>query len=131
LGFLGQDLQTPEIASTLEISERTVKFYISNLLAKSGKKTRSSLLLWWVETGGAPATGEGADIQSLLRAPFARIEAELARIANLIGSRTAQMESEISAAASARDRAAEIDRTVKALKESIFGGGECLPKSTS
>lgn len=43
--FLMENLSNKEIASRLNMSERTVKFHVSNLLGKHGVKRRSDLIL--------------------------------------------------------------------------------------
>jgi len=45
LGPLLQNLSNKEIASQLNISERTVKFHVSNLLAKHGVRRRADLIV--------------------------------------------------------------------------------------
>lgn len=45
LDFLLENLSNKEIASKLHISERTVKFHVSSLLAKFGVRRRSDLIL--------------------------------------------------------------------------------------
>ncbi|HTD52221.1 MAG TPA: response regulator transcription factor [Thermoanaerobaculia bacterium] len=45
LGLLLENLSNKEIASRLQISSRTAKFHVSNLLAKYGVKKRADLLM--------------------------------------------------------------------------------------
>jgi DNA-binding NarL/FixJ family response regulator len=54
LDKLMENLSNKEIANNLRISERTVKFHVSNLLAKHGVQRRSDLiLLYFQRTQGA------------------------------------------------------------------------------
>jgi DNA-binding NarL/FixJ family response regulator len=46
--LLLENLSNKEIAVRLQISERTAKFHVSNLLAKCGVKRRADLILLWV-----------------------------------------------------------------------------------
>ena len=51
-----ENLSNKEIANNLRISERTVKFHVSNLLAKHGVQRRSDLiLLYFQRTQDAPS----------------------------------------------------------------------------
>jgi DNA-binding NarL/FixJ family response regulator len=45
LSSLLENLANKEVASRLNISERTVKFHVSNLLAKFGVRRRADLIL--------------------------------------------------------------------------------------
>jgi DNA-binding NarL/FixJ family response regulator len=51
---LGRGLSNKGIAAALVLSPRTVESHISNLLAKSGCRNRTQLLLWFLSawTGG-------------------------------------------------------------------------------
>ena len=44
-----ENLSNKEIASKLRLSERTVKFHVSNLLAQFGVQRRTDLLLQWLQ----------------------------------------------------------------------------------
>lgn len=50
---LRHNLTNKEIANLLHISERTVKFHVSNLLSKFKVQRRSDLLLLWYEKSGS------------------------------------------------------------------------------
>lgn len=50
IGCLLQNLSNKEIASRLNISERTAKFHVSNLLAKHGLQRRADLILLCYQT---------------------------------------------------------------------------------
>jgi DNA-binding CsgD family transcriptional regulator len=56
LGGVIQNFTNKEIATKLNVSERTVKFHVSSLLAKFGVATRAALCRE-VSLGGMPATG--------------------------------------------------------------------------
>ncbi|MGH9728518.1 MAG: LuxR C-terminal-related transcriptional regulator [Candidatus Acidiferrales bacterium] len=49
-----QNLSNKEIASQLNISERTVKFHVSNLLAKHGVRRRADLIVMRFQEGELP-----------------------------------------------------------------------------
>jgi len=51
LNALLENLSNKEIASNLNISERTVKFHVSNLLAKFGVRRRADLILQCYQSG--------------------------------------------------------------------------------
>lgn len=55
LDSLLENLSNKEIASKLNISERTVKFHVSNLLAKYGVRRRADLILLSFQSEPAPA----------------------------------------------------------------------------
>lgn len=55
LGSLLENLANKEIADRLHISERTVKFHVSNLLAKFGVRRRADLILLCYQRRGAVA----------------------------------------------------------------------------
>jgi DNA-binding NarL/FixJ family response regulator len=55
LGTLLENLANKEIADRLHISERTVKFHVSNLLAKFGVRRRADLILLCYQRRGAVA----------------------------------------------------------------------------
>jgi DNA-binding CsgD family transcriptional regulator len=82
LELLAESLDAEEIATTLGISGRTVKFHIGNALAKSGKSDRCSLVTWFAKKGAPPK--EEIELRSLLRSSVARIEAEFATLRGLI-----------------------------------------------
>ena len=54
LDALLENLANKEIASRLNISERTVKFHVSNLLAKFGVRRRADLILLTFQSGSMP-----------------------------------------------------------------------------
>jgi DNA-binding NarL/FixJ family response regulator len=57
LDSLLENLSNKEIASKLNISERTVKFHVSNLLAKFGVQRRADLIvLCFQQSASLPAT---------------------------------------------------------------------------
>ncbi len=49
-----QNLSNKEIAGNLNISERTVKFHVSNLLTKFKVQRRADLILLWYQQGNQP-----------------------------------------------------------------------------
>jgi len=49
LDLLLANLSNKEIAAKLFISERTVKFHVSNLLAKFGVQRRADLIVLWTQ----------------------------------------------------------------------------------
>ncbi|HEX8940046.1 MAG TPA: response regulator transcription factor [Candidatus Limnocylindrales bacterium] len=49
LGLLGQGMSNKEIATTLFITERTARTYVSNILGKLGLASRTQAALWAVE----------------------------------------------------------------------------------
>jgi DNA-binding NarL/FixJ family response regulator len=55
LDSLLENLANKEIASKLNISERTVKFHVSNLLSKFGVRRRADLILLCYQSRGAPS----------------------------------------------------------------------------
>jgi len=55
LETLLENLSNKEIASKLNISERTVKFHVSNLLSKFGVRRRADLILLCYQSRGASA----------------------------------------------------------------------------
>jgi two-component system nitrate/nitrite response regulator NarL len=55
------NLSNKEIATKLNISERTVKFHVSNILAKFGVRRRSDLILLWAQSS-ADAENKTADV---------------------------------------------------------------------
>ena len=105
LRLLTESLGTKEIATTLGISARTVKYHIGNALAKSGKRDRWSLMTWFAQNR-APAmpSKEEIDLRSLVRDSVARIEAELAAVTCAIRDRVAGMEREIEGCTSPRTK---------------------------
>jgi DNA-binding NarL/FixJ family response regulator len=50
-----ENLANKEIASKLNISDRTVKFHVSNLLSKFGVRRRADLILLCYQRRSAPA----------------------------------------------------------------------------
>jgi DNA-binding NarL/FixJ family response regulator len=54
LDGLLENLANKEIASRLNISERTVKFHVSNLLSKFGVRRRADLILLTFQSGALP-----------------------------------------------------------------------------
>lgn len=56
LRSLSQGAANGEIAATLRITEKTVKFHVSNLLAKTGLRSRAQLIAW-VHTGPSAQAG--------------------------------------------------------------------------
>jgi DNA-binding NarL/FixJ family response regulator len=54
LSGLLENLSNKEVADRLHISERTVKFHVSNLLAKFGVRRRADLILLCYQRRGAP-----------------------------------------------------------------------------
>ena len=59
LGALLENLSNKEIANKLNISERTAKFHVSNLLAKFGVRRRADLIMLCYQ-GQSPLTGPGS-----------------------------------------------------------------------
>ncbi|MGE0407325.1 MAG: response regulator transcription factor [Candidatus Korobacteraceae bacterium] len=59
IGCLLDNLSNKEIATKLNISERTAKFHVSNLLTKYGVGRRADLILLWYqkEAGRSPTSG--------------------------------------------------------------------------
>jgi DNA-binding NarL/FixJ family response regulator len=55
LESLLRNLSNKEIASQLNISERTVKFHVSNLLAKHGVRRRADLIVMRFQEGQLPS----------------------------------------------------------------------------
>jgi len=53
LDLLLDNLCNKEIASKLFISERTVKFHVSNLLSKFGVQRRADLIVLWMQRSTA------------------------------------------------------------------------------
>ena len=53
-----QNLSNKEIAGNLNISERTVKFHVSNLLTKFKVQRRADLILLWYQQGNQPSSEE-------------------------------------------------------------------------
>lgn len=51
LELLALGLGNKAIAAALVISPRTVESHVSNLLAKTGCRSRTQLLLWWLAQG--------------------------------------------------------------------------------
>ncbi len=69
LDLLLDNLCNKEIASKLFISERTVKFHVSNLLSKFGVQRRADLIVMWMQRSTAfPWLG-----QDLRRSPSAHV----------------------------------------------------------
>jgi DNA-binding NarL/FixJ family response regulator len=65
IGCLLDNLSNKEIANKLNISERTAKFHVSNLLSKYGVGRRADLILLWYQrqagsTGPAIANSQAA-----------------------------------------------------------------------
>jgi DNA-binding NarL/FixJ family response regulator len=59
LDALLQNLSNKEIASRLDIAERTVKFHVSNLLAKYHVRRRADVILHSFQSGALPAPEPG------------------------------------------------------------------------
>ena len=59
LDSLLENLANKEIGSKLNISERTVKFHVSNLLSKFGVRRRADLILLCYQKRGAKPPHEG------------------------------------------------------------------------
>jgi DNA-binding NarL/FixJ family response regulator len=55
LDGLLHNLSNKEIAAQLNISERTVKFHVSNLLTKFSVRRRADLILLWYQHGNQPS----------------------------------------------------------------------------
>jgi len=55
------NLSNKEIAVKLNISERTVKFHVSNLLSKFGVQRRADLILLWFQNANKPLAAEESD----------------------------------------------------------------------
>ncbi len=53
LDLLLENLANKEIASRLFVSERTVKFHVSNLLSKFGVQRRADLIVLWMQRTSA------------------------------------------------------------------------------
>ncbi len=53
LDLLLDNLSNKEIASKLFVSERTVKFHVSNLLSKFGVRRRADLIVLWMQRASA------------------------------------------------------------------------------
>jgi DNA-binding NarL/FixJ family response regulator len=66
LGLLLENLSNKEIAGRLFVSERTVKFHVSNLLSKFGVQRRADLILLWMRRAIASPwpPGDGSPITS-------------------------------------------------------------------
>lgn len=62
LNGLLENLANKEVADRLHISERTVKFHVSNLLAKFGVRRRADLILLCYQKRAVPATPVGAGV---------------------------------------------------------------------
>lgn len=62
-----QNLSNKEIASRLNISERTVKFHVSNLLSKFHVQRRADLILLWYQKGthGSPTSPEHSSLKRI------------------------------------------------------------------
>ncbi len=54
LDLLLDNLSNKEIAARLFVSERTVKFHVSNLLSKFGVQRRADLIVLWMQRSSAP-----------------------------------------------------------------------------
>lgn len=54
LDLLLDGFSNKEIAARLFVSERTVKFHVSNLLSKFGVQRRADLIVWWMQRASAP-----------------------------------------------------------------------------
>jgi DNA-binding NarL/FixJ family response regulator len=54
LDLLLDNLSNKEIAARLFVSERTVKFHVSNLLSKFGVQRRADLIVLWLQRSAAP-----------------------------------------------------------------------------
>ncbi len=54
LGYLLKNLSNKEIAAKLFVSERTVKFHVSNLLSKFGVARRADLIVLWMRRATVP-----------------------------------------------------------------------------
>lgn len=57
LRLLAQGQANKEIAHTLQLGEKTIKFHVSNILAKLGVPSRTQAALYAVRIGLVPATG--------------------------------------------------------------------------
>lgn len=66
LGLLLENLSNKEIAGRLFVSERTVKFHVSNLLSKFGVPRRADLILLWMRRAIASPwpSGDGGHMTS-------------------------------------------------------------------
>ncbi len=60
LRLLAQGLSNKQIARTLNVGEKTVKFHVGNILAKLGVSSRTQAALYAVQLGLAPAAGLSA-----------------------------------------------------------------------
>jgi DNA-binding NarL/FixJ family response regulator len=58
LDLLLENLSNKEIAAKLFVSERTVKFHVSNLLSKFGVQRRGDLIVLWMRRAGRPGFAE-------------------------------------------------------------------------
>jgi DNA-binding NarL/FixJ family response regulator len=54
LGLLCQGMANREIATALRLSQKTVKFHVSNVLAKTNMRTRAQLIAFAVTAPGPP-----------------------------------------------------------------------------
>jgi len=105
---------TKEIAAEMKISVRTVKFYLTEVFAKTGTHGQRGLLLWWLRARGA-ASRDPSRLQDCV----ARIEGELEILFSAVRDRSEKLEREIGAAASARDCVVQIERAFEVLKVSL------------
>ena len=105
-------LCTKEIAAEMNITVRTVKFFLAALFAKTGTRDQRGLLLWSLKARRAR-----------LRDSLDRIEGELGILSSVVHEK---LERDIGAAASVRDCVAEIERAFEVLKVSL---GNDLPLS--
>jgi DNA-binding NarL/FixJ family response regulator len=64
LDLLLENLSNKEIAAKLFVSERTVKFHVSNLLSKFGVQRRSDLIVLWLRRASASAWSPEGPLQA-------------------------------------------------------------------
>ena len=107
-----EGLCTKEIAAEMNITVRTVKFFLAALFAKTGTRDQRGLLLWSLKARRAR-----------LRDSLDRIEGELGILSSVVHEK---LERDIGAAASVRHCVAEIESAFEVLKVSL---GNDLPLS--
>jgi DNA-binding CsgD family transcriptional regulator len=118
---------TAVAATSLGISNRTVKYFLERAFKKTGTHDRASLLLWFARTPGKP----GDDPDGFVRDCLARIEQLLDLAYAAIDDRAARASRELASAAQTRERLARLERAFGVLKTLAGEAAEACPRKSA